>query len=243
VVEFSLDDLIEAATRLNIPRPRNINAIVYAFRMFQQTLPDSILEKAPSGKHWIIRQIDKGRFRFVAVAHAQLFPSTSLNVVKLLDSTPGLVAAYSQTDERSLLAAVRYNRLVDIFTGLTAYSLQVRLRTRVTGIGQIETDEIYLAHDARGVHFVIPVQAKGAGAQLSVVQVEQDIAMCAQKFPGLVCLALSAVYTLENMIAMFSFEQREGEVVIAAEKHYRLVSPDQLTADDLASYRLEDPQV
>lgn len=54
---------------------------------------------------------------------------------------------------------MRYNRLIDIFQRVAAYSLQNHLRTSVPGMGQIETDEIYLAIDNRGRQFVIPVQA------------------------------------------------------------------------------------
>jgi hypothetical protein len=64
-------------------------------------------------------------------------------------------------DEQSLLAKLRYNRLIDIFTGLTCYPLQSHLRTTLRDGSQIETDEIYIGLDKRGAHYVIPVQAKG----------------------------------------------------------------------------------
>ena len=49
------------------------------------------------------------------------------------DSTPGVIS-YALSDEQSLLATVRYNRLIDVFTGLTCYSLQNHLRTSQTGL-------------------------------------------------------------------------------------------------------------
>jgi len=88
---------------------------------------------------------------------------------------------YSLSDEQALLARLRYNRLVDIFTGITCYSLQNHLRTHVREIGQIETDEVYIGVDRGGAHYVIPVQAKGGRDLLSVVQIEQDIEMCSNK--------------------------------------------------------------
>ena len=48
-----------------------------------------------------------------------------------------------QMNEQELLAIVRYNRLIDIFLGITCYSLQNHLQTTITGIGQVETNEIY----------------------------------------------------------------------------------------------------
>lgn len=91
---------------------------------------------------------------------------------------PGL---RSVSDEQALLAKLRYNRLVDIFTGVACYSLQSHLRTHVSGIGQVETDEIYIGVDRRGVHYVFPIQAKGGKDRIGVVQIEQDFAMCAAK--------------------------------------------------------------
>ncbi len=43
-------------------------------------------------------------------------------VVKVPDATPGLVTKYALDDEQGLLARLRYNRLIDIFTGLVCYS-------------------------------------------------------------------------------------------------------------------------
>ena len=56
---------------------------------------------------------------------------------KVPDATPGIVAQYALSDEQALLARVRYNRLIDIFTGVTCYSLQNHLRTTVIEMGQI----------------------------------------------------------------------------------------------------------
>lgn len=90
--------------------------------------------------------------------------------IKVPDATPGIIAKYALNDEQALLAKVRYNRLLDIFTGVTCYSLQNHLRTTVPNMGQIETDELYVGVDKRGVHYVLPVQAKGGKDKLGIVQ-------------------------------------------------------------------------
>src|SRR5581483_2740636 len=99
----------------------------------------------------------------------------------------GVVAKYALSDEQALLAKLRYNRLIDTFTGVTCYSLQNHLRTTVPSIGQVETDEIYIGVDRRGAHYVFPVQAKGRSDRLNIVQIEQDFALCRHKFPALIC--------------------------------------------------------
>lgn len=79
--------------------------------------------------------------------------------IRIPDSTPEIISAYALDDEQALLAKVRYNRLIDIFLGLTTFSLQNHLRTTVKSIGQIEIDELYVGIDKFGCHYVIPVGA------------------------------------------------------------------------------------
>jgi len=74
-------------------------------------------------------------------------------------------------------------------------------------MGQVETDEIYLGIDRRGAHYVFPVQAKGGRDRMSVVQIEQDLAMCANKFPNLICRPIAAQFMGDELIALFDFEQ------------------------------------
>ncbi|HAI86179.1 MAG TPA: endonuclease, partial [Firmicutes bacterium] len=78
--------------------------------------------------------------------------SRILHAIKVPDATPGIVELYSLQDEQALLAKVRYNRLIDIFTGLTCYSLQNHLRTHVPELGQVETDELYVGIERGGSH-------------------------------------------------------------------------------------------
>ncbi len=141
------------------------------------------------------------------------------------------------TDEQALLAKVRYNRLVDIFTGVACYSLQNHLRTTAPGIGQVETDEIYVGVDKKGVHYILPVQAKGGSDRLNVVQIEQDLAVCAEKFPSLICRPVGAQFMQDDQIALFEFEYGKDGVSIVSEKHYKLVPAKEVTEADLQNCR------
>jgi len=111
------------------------------------------------------------------------------------------------------------------------------LRTTVPHIGQVETDEIYIGIDKRGVHFVLPVQAKGESERLGIVQIEQDFAVGATKFPNLICRPIAAQFMAEDLIALFEFEQTRNGVRISAEKHYKLVHPEDLTPEELETYK------
>ena len=115
--------------------------------------------------------------------------------------------------------------------------MQSHLRTTVDGIGQIEIDEIYVALDAHGRQFVLPVQAKGGKDHLSVIQSEQDIECCAQKYPSLICRPISTQFIDEDRIVLFELTRDDDEVKVVREKHYRLVPSAEITQDDLARYR------
>ena len=221
---------------MGIDLPKNLGDLVYSFR-YRTELPPSILARAPAGEAWIIRPAGRSKYRFVLVADVPLTPNPNLAVTKVPDATPGIIAKYAFNDEQAVLARVRYNRLIDIFLGIACYSLQSHLRTAVAGMGQVETDEMYVGVDKRGSHYVIPVQAKGGSDKLSRVQIEQGIALCGEKLPPLICRPVGAQFMKEDLIALFEFEQQAADIRVASEKHYLLVPPDAVTDEDLAAYR------
>jgi hypothetical protein len=235
-VVFTRVDIELAANELNIKLPKNIGDIIYSFR-YRAALPISITEKAPEGEVWVIRPAGRAIYKFVAIPDVPLNPNLLLAVTKVPDSTPGIVSCYSLNDEQALLAKVRYNRLIDIFTGITCYSLQNHLRTTVVNMGQVETDEIYVGIDRRGAQYVLPVQAKAGSDKLNIVQIEQDFAVCAQKFPELICYAIAAQFMAGNTIALFRFEISDDGIHLVDEKHYLLVPPQEITSQDLSTYR------
>ncbi|MDR3456913.1 MAG: endonuclease [Verrucomicrobiae bacterium] len=235
-VDFRRDEMVSVAKKLGVELPKNLGDLVYSFR-YRSELPVAIQKEAPKGKTWIIRPAGQAKYRFVLVADNPLKPNPNLAETKVPDATPGIIAKYAFSDEQALLAKLRYNRLIDVFTGVTCYSLQNHLRTTVPDMGQVEADEIYVGLDKKGVHYVFPIQAKGGTDKLSVVQIEQDLAMCKHKFPSLVCRSIGAQFIDDGVIVLFEFEQTSGSVRISSEKHYRLVAPDEIDETDLQGYR------
>lgn len=233
---FVRQDLETAAEQLEIDLPKNLGDVVYAIR-YRIPLPVSVVETQPDGMEWIIEGMGRSKYAFRLVKLNRIAPRTELVTIKIPDATPEIIAAYALTDEQSLLAKVRYNRLIDIFLGLTTYSLQSHLRTALANGSQIEIDEIYVGLDRRGCHYVIPVQAKGGTDQISVVQTRQDIGYCVEKFPGISCRTISAQFMDDERIAMFELTVQDDEVRVVDEKHYRLVPSDELDRDAIRDYR------
>ncbi|MHB9038353.1 MAG: endonuclease [Armatimonadota bacterium] len=234
-VAFERQDIEYAAGELGIKLPKNLGDVVYSFR-YRTDLPDSIKRKAPIGLEWIILPKGRALYSFVASSTTSIVPSQNLAETKIPDSTPGIIESYALSDEQALLAKLRYNRLIDIFSGITCYSLQNHLRTAVLGMGQVETDEIYVGVDKRGAHYVFPVQAKGGRDRLSIVQIAQDFALCEEKFPSLICRPIAAQFMSDNLIALFEFEMSNGGFAISCEKHYRLVEHGELSMEEIQAY-------
>ncbi len=233
--EFTREEFERIAEQLAIKLPKNLGDLPYTFR-YRKDLPNSIRETADQGLEWIIEGAGRSRYRFRQAKVNRIAPRDDLVTLKIPDATPEIITAYAQSDEQALLAKVRYNRLIDIFLGIAAYSLQNHLRTTVAGIGQIEVDEIYVGIDRYGRQFVVPVQAKGGSDQHGAIQTQQDLACCKAKFPTLICRPISAQFMSETRIALFELAVEDAELKIVEERHYQLVPAAEISPDDLHSY-------
>jgi hypothetical protein len=235
-VPFQREEIERVSIELEIKPPKNFGDLLYSFR-FRDPLPDSIREKAPENMDWIIKLVGRSSYLFQLTTMAKIKPNNQLVHTKILDSTPGLIDQYAMSDEQALLAKIRYNRMIDIFTGITCYSLQNHLRTTVSKMGQVETDEIYVGVDKKGIQYILPVQAKGGDDKLGIVQIEQDFTVCKSKFPNLEARAIAAQFMANDIIALFEFEESGDEIGILEERHYKLVNPDALSEEELNKYR------
>lgn len=236
-VRFERPELVDVAQDLKIPMPKNLGDTLYSFRC-RVGLPQALLERQPDGLEWAIFPDGRAKYRFAAVPFATVEPTQGLAVTKIPDATPGMIEKYRLGDEQALLARLRYNRLLDVHTGVTTYSLQSHLRTQIAE-GQLETDEVYVGVDRRGAHYVFPVQAKGGKDYLSVVQIWQDFKMCQKKFPDLIAMPVAAQFMNDGAIALFTFEWdgRDGvSIAPGGERHYKLVQPEELTGAELLAY-------
>lgn len=244
-VSFTRDDLIVAAEALGVARPKNVGDIVYSLR-YRTPLPETIRCQAPPGREWAIFPGGNAVYTLRTVPFNLIEPRRGLRVIRLPDSTLGVITKYSLSDEQALLARVRYNRLLDVFTGLSCYPLQSHLRTSITitntidgtpSNSQVETDDLYIGLDKHGAHHILPIQAKSGSDALSVVQIWQDFQVAEQKFPDLIACPVAAQFLEDGVIALFGFEKAGDEITINRERHYNLVPPEDLDPDELVAYR------
>jgi hypothetical protein len=244
-VPFQRFEIPEAASDLGLKIPANLGDVVYSLR-YRTPLPDSVAKKAPDGQEWAIFPAGRSVYCFRPVAFNAILPRNGLARTKIPDATPGIIERYALSDEQALLAKIRYNRLLDIFTGVACYSLQNHLRTSITvrnpikdedEKSQVETDEVYVGLDRHGAHYAIPVQAKGGTDALSVVQIWQDFHVVAEKYPALGSRPIASQFMTDGAIALFEFQLTgDYDITITQERHYELVPHEQLDDDDLKRY-------
>lgn len=233
--EFQRTEIESAARKLRLHLPKNLGDLIYSFR-YRTKMPERITRTADSGMEWAIMPAGRAKYRMQQRKTIRIVPREHFEQIKIPDATPQIIVAYAFNDEQALLAKVRYNRLVDIFLRITAYSLQNHLRTTVPDIGQIETDEVYVGVRNSGEQFIVPIQVKGGTDKIGIVQIEQDLALCRHVFPQLKP-RLVAVQFMKGeegeVIAMFELKQRGDDIKILDERHYRLVPASSISPDDL----------
>lgn len=227
IVRFGRDQLVQASDALGFARIKNLGDIPYSFR-FRRELPAEIQSTAPEGAEWIIVGTGIGEYAFRLASPGKIEPSSHYYPIKIPDSTPEIVRHYAPgTDEQALLARARYNRLIDVFTGLTCYSVQNHLRTTVSDVGQVEVDEIYVGINKRGTHFVLPCQAKSPGDKFGIVQVMQDIQLCTERYAMAICRPIALQFASTDRVSLLELAVREQDDVlmlnIVDEKQYELV--------------------
>ena len=236
---FERDELSSTAASLGIELPKNLGDVLYSFR-YRVALPESIRLTAQPGMVWIIKGAGTGRYLFKQAIMSRIEPDEAMLPIKVPNATPEILLANAFDDEQALLAKVRYNRLIDLFLGITAHSLQNHLRTTVKDIGQIEIDELYVGINRKGSQFIVPVQAKVGKDQHGVIQTEQDVSFCQERFPNLICRPVSVHALSNNRVAMFELTLNGDGVRIIDQKHYTLVPAADISNDDLRRYGAGD---
>ncbi len=243
-LRFDRTEFNITADSLGLDRVSNLGDIVYKYR-YRSALPNFILKAAPSGYEWIIIGTGIAAYEFRLAVAGKITATSFRKKIKIPDATPEIVKLYVPgIDEQALLTKVRYNKLVDIFLGLTCYSLQNHYRTVVPFMGQIEVDEIYIGVSKNGAHYILPCQAKSANNSFGVAQTYQDMMLCAYIHPNTKCRPIGIQFASDNSIALLELEVIEVDEIftmqVVDERHYILVPRNEIQSEDLTSYLMSD---
>ena len=219
-VLFSKDDLIDEAARIGV-RIKNLADVLYTYRS-RRALP---IELKRHG-NWVIASRGAGKYAFVIVSgESTVQIPRHLKVYPIPYAVPEIVANNVARDEQGLLTVVRYNRLLDVFTGLACFHLQSHVRTQIKGHGQVEVDDLYVGVDKDGQGFVLPVEAKDAGESLGVDKAVGLTLHARAKFPNLICRPIAVVREHPLQISCVEFEPASEltQVAVVEIRRYVLI--------------------
>ncbi|MCB8943872.1 MAG: hypothetical protein H6658_08955 [Ardenticatenaceae bacterium] len=222
---FSKADIERAIRELGLQlSTRNVPDIVYTYRSGRSDLPEFIMQYGS----WAIEGKGKSKYAFRKLACSPYFDIPSdIEITKIPDATPQIVLKYQSSDEQAILARIRHNRLLDIFTSLTTYHLQGHFRTAVAETGQIEIDDLYIGLDTDGNGFILPIEAKvdSAKDQLGVIQVTQMVRFAKAQFPDLMVrpIGLKLLSDGSYMFLEFTAVADPNQIATKRYKRYLLV--------------------
>lgn len=226
-ISFSMDDIREAIKKVSQENPsyqeNNVADVRYQFTSGRRGLPEEIDELGP----WMIEGRGKASYAFVRLKESpHVHISSDLHVILLPDATPEIVLEYAGSDEQGILAKLRYNRIPDIFLGITCYHLQNHWRTSIKYKGQLEVDDLYVGLDVDGKQYVIPIEAKGKKDRISKTQIVQNVGFARERYPRLIIRPLGIQEINDNDIVVIEFTAGKSPdaIKIKEMRRYKLVS-------------------
>jgi hypothetical protein len=199
---------------------RNVPDIVYTYRSGRSPLPEEVLAHG----NWAIEGTGKGKYVFIRLTRSPYVDiPMDIETIPILDATPQIVLKYQGVDEQGCLARIRYNRLIDTFTALTAYHIQGHFRTTVSDVGQVEIDDLYIGIDTDGHGFVMPVEGKSQSPkdQLGVVQITQMVRFARQYFPDLGVRPIGVKIMPDGSYMFLEFNDSEDSNLVATKRYKR----------------------
>ncbi|MBA3532639.1 MAG: hypothetical protein H0T73_12010, partial [Ardenticatenales bacterium] len=203
---------------------RNIPDIIYTYRA-RRSLPTEILATG----HWAIGAAGRGKYAFRLLANEPhfLIRYTDYAPIAIYNAIPEVVEALLRDDEQSLLTRILYNRLIDIFTGLTCFHIQNHFRAVVKDEGQVEVDALYVGVDRDGKLWAIPIEAKSKSDSdmLGRIQISQMARLMRQEFPELGRRILAVKLLADNTLALVEFDDQiePDDFGIVIVRRFRLV--------------------
>lgn len=234
-IPFSMDDIREAIRKVSQENPsyqeNNVADVRYQYTSGRRSLPKEIDELGP----WMIEGRGKANYAFIRLKESlQVSISPDLHIILLPDATPEIVLEYAGSDEQGILAKLRYNRILDIFLGITCYHLQNHWRTSVKNKGQLEIDDLYVGLDVDGKQYVVPIEAKGRKDRISKTQIVQNVAFARERYPKLIIrpVGIQEIHDKEIVAMEFTAGKKPDAIKIKEMRRYKLVPMSECTVNE-----------
>ena len=222
-IPFSKDEVIDLAVKLNL-RIKNLADVIYTYRSRRQMPPE--IQKTGN---WVIAAKGSGLYAFLKiVGETTVTIPESLKVYQITYAVPEIVAQNLARDEQGMLTIVRYNRILDVFSGLACFHLQSHIRTHIPKHGQVEIDELYVGVDKDGQGFVLPVEAKEQNERLGLDKAVALTLFARERFPKLICRPMGIVRRGVHLFDCIEFEPSDelSKVAVVEMRRYQLVAEE-----------------
>lgn len=234
-IPFTMDDIREAIKKVSQENPsyqeNNVADVKYQYTSGRRRLPKEIDDLGP----WMIEGRGKASYAFVKLKkspHVDISPD--LHIILLPDATPEIVLEYAGSDEQGILAKLRYNRILDIFLGITCYHLQNHWRTSVKNRGQVEIDDLYVGLDVDGKQYVVPIEAKGKKDRISKTQIVQNVDFAQERYPQLIVrpVGIQEINDKDIVAIEFTAGKSPDDIKIKEMRRYKLVPISQCPVNE-----------
>ena len=220
---FEKDEIEDVCQELNI-KVRNIPDIPYTYRV-RRDLPKEISDTG----HWAIQSAGKSAYALILLENPPRFDIQfqDYEPISIYNAIPEIVDGFLRRDEQSLLTKLLYNRLIDIFCGLTCFHIQNHYRSFVESIGEVELDAVYVGVNKSGNLFVIPIEAKSQADNdmLGRIQISQMAQLVRQDFPESTYRILAVKELSDKTIGIVEFNDKDNpdEIKILSVSRYKLI--------------------
>ncbi len=213
--------MIDGAGALGF-RLKNLADVIYTYRS-RREMPARIRDTG----NWVIAARGSGLYAFVKIeGETTVTIPAAMKVYPIPYAVPEIVAQNLARDEQGSLTIVRYNRILDVFTGLACFHLQSHIRTQVSDHGQIEIDDLYVGVDKDGQGFVLPIEAKEEGERLGLDKAVGLTLFARSRFPKLICRPIGIMRRGAGLFDCIEFEPSDelSKVVVLEMRRYQLIT-------------------
>ena len=182
--------------------------------------------------HWATESAGRSAYAFRLLSQSPHFNVAfdEYEPIDIYNALPEIVEGLLRNDEQSLLTRILYNRLVDIFTGLTCFHIQNHYRSFVAEVGEVELDALYVGVDKDGGVTILPIEAKSSGANefIGRIQISQMAGLVRQDFSKMKRRIIAVKPMADRTIVFIEFNDKvePDELKVVSVSRFRLIRRD-----------------
>jgi hypothetical protein len=201
-------DTLRASLVANGLKVGNLYDMIYFFKV-RAPLPASIRAMG----HWGLDSLGKGYYGFRKLKNKPQIEIDFDDIapVSVYNAVPELIDGYLRHDEQSMLSRILYNRLIDIYIGMSCWLAQNHYRSQIAvqfGSAEVEVDALYAGVDSQGHQHAIGIEAKShaKSEMINRIQLSNMARMLRERFPEAIPIILAVKMLQDGDIGLVRFQ-------------------------------------